>query len=117
MVDDVNDPAWPRDHITLDSAAVSASGRLRVYVTYGGGCEEHAAALLVSRAFMESNPPRLRARVAHNGNGDHCEALISQMFEFALGPIQEHYQQTYASGNGTVVLMLDGIEATYSFSN
>src|SRR5688500_7598121 len=64
LVDDVNGPGWPADLITLDSAAITADGRLRLFTRYGGGCADHHAALLVGRAFAESQPPMLRARVA-----------------------------------------------------
>ncbi len=115
LVDDVNDPAWPADHIVIDSAVVTADGRVRLFTWYGGGCEEHAVALLVGTAMMESHPVRLRARLAHNANGDPCDAIVYSTFEFQLEPVRRHFRRSYPSGPGVLVLGIDGTAVTYSF--
>lgn len=115
LVDDVNASGFPRDAITLDSARITDDGRLRLFTKYGGGCAEHDAALLVSRTFLESLPPILRARIAHDGNGDNCKALISREFAFDLTLIREHYQSSYGSRAGAVVLDIGGERVTYVF--
>lgn len=115
LVNDLNDSAWPRDLITLDSAVVTAEGRLRLFTKYGGGCTDHAAALLVNRAFMESSPPQLAARIAHDGHDDPCDALVAWTLEFDLRPVRDHYRANYGSDTGTVVLNLGGRQITYDF--
>lgn len=115
LVNDVNDPAWPTDLITLDSAVVTGEGRLRLFTRFGGGCADHAAALLVGRAFMASSPPVLRARVAHEANNDMCKALLARTFEFDLRPVRDHYRQSYGPGAGSLVLNLGAVSVTYVF--
>ena len=46
LVNDLSDPSWPTDGITLDSAAVTSDDRMRLFTRYPGGCVDHAAALL-----------------------------------------------------------------------
>lgn len=115
LVNDLNDPAWPKDAITLDSAVVTGEDRLRLFTQYGGGCEEHAAALLVDRAFMESFPPVLRARIAHDARNDSCRALVSWTIEVDLKTVRDHYRQSYGAGSGSLVLDVDGQRVTYVF--
>jgi hypothetical protein len=115
MVDDLNHPSWPTDRIVVDSATVIDDERLRLYTSFGGGCQHHAFALLVDRAFMESNPPRLRTRVAHDARGDMCKAIVLQTLEVALQPVREHFHQSYGTGPGSVVLLIDGREVIFAF--
>jgi len=115
LVNDVNDPAWPADLITLDSAVVTGDGRLRLFTRYGGGCRDHAAALVVGTAFAESFPPMLRARIAHNAKNDMCDALIAWTLEFELKPVRDHYRALYGSGSGALVLNIGGRLVTYAF--
>jgi hypothetical protein len=115
LVNDLNDSDWPKDLITLDSAVVTPEGRLRLFTKYGGGCADHTAALLVGRAFAESSPPILRARIAHDAKNDACRALVAWTLEFELKPVRDHFQQTYGSGTGSVVLDVGGQRVTYDF--
>ena len=115
LVNDLNDPAWPRDPINLDSATVTPTGRVRLFTTFGGGCRDHVAALILDRAFMESYPPILRGRVAHQANDDPCDALLSRTFEFDLAPVRDHYQQSYQATSGAVHIDVAGVRVTYTF--
>ena len=81
---------------------------LRVTVSYGGGCADHAFTLVLADAFQMMDPPRLPATLAHQANGDPCEAWLTDTLEFDLTPLQELH-----GGTGTVVLALafaDGTE-------
>ena len=115
LVDDLQNTDWPADHIMLDSASVTPQGRLRLFMRYGGGCRDHTFALLVSRAFMESQPPVLRARIAHDANGDMCKALIQETLEVNLQPVRQHYENNYGAGAASLVLDIDGQRVTYAF--
>src|SRR5688572_15553703 len=64
VVQNVNDPAWPHDAVTIDSA-VTREDTLHLVVQYGGGCRTHRFALLLGNAFMESHPVQVHARLAH----------------------------------------------------
>src|ERR1700741_985353 len=115
LVDDLADAAWPRDAIRIDSVRLGANGRLRLFTNFGGGCQEHTTALLVSRSFMESQPPALRARIAHDANNDYCKALLMRTLEIDLEPVRDHYAESYGAGGGTLVLLIDDQRFTYEF--
>ena len=115
LVDDVNADGWPRDFIQLDSARVTDDGLLQLFTKRGGGCGEHRAALLVSRTFAESQPPLLRARIAHDAGGDMCDALISWRLDFDLAAVRQHYQATYGARAGALILDFATRSITYTF--
>lgn len=110
IVTDLADPAWPNDAITIDSVAATSAGRVRVFTKYGGGCKEHAAALLVNTFNAYSvYPPTFGSRIAHNAKGDACEALVSWTLEFDLTPVREqgHTQFRLAIGDTAVSFRFD----------
>ncbi len=81
----------PEDPLHLATIAVEGD-RLRVTVSYGGGCAEHAFAACWDGIVQETAPPRTSLALHHDGNGDACDALISHdvlidvsKLEFAIG--------------------------------
>jgi hypothetical protein len=64
---------------------------------------------------MESQPPVLRARIAHNARNDACEALVSRIFEFMLQPVRDHYEASYQTSLGSLILDIGGRRVTYAF--
>ena len=114
LVVDVDNPAWPTDAIDLESASITGN-TLRLDTRYGGGCRDHDAALLVERAFMETAPPRLRTRIAHESNNDACKALVFRTLNIDLTPVRLHYQDAYGPGPGSVVLVIAGQSVLYTF--
>lgn len=56
-------------------------------VASGGGCKPHDYTLSVSRAFKESFPPIVEARLTLNKNGDACKAIVSDVVTFDLGAL------------------------------
>ena len=97
--------AWGTDAYVINAATVE-DGTLRVNVSYSGGCETHAFTLVAAEMFLESLPVQLRVSLAHNANGDTCEALITEDHIFDLTPIKEVYQKAYRTDTGTIVLRL-----------
>lgn len=96
------------------SAARIKDDTLEVTVSFGGGCETHEFTLFVANAFMESDPVKVNVALAHNANGDPCEAWLTEERSFDLAPVRE------ASGQkqGTIVLLLDNApdgELRYDF--
>ena len=83
-------------------AASVAGDTLTATVAYGGGCEPHEFTLLVSDAFMMSDPVRLRIAIAHNANRDPCEAWLTEDVSFDLTPIRDMYGEEH----GVIVLLL-----------
>ena len=106
------------DEYTLNSATIT-DDTLNISVSYSGGCEAHQFTLVASDAFLESFPVQLSASLAHNANGDTCEAYPTENYRFDLTPIKAMYQEAYRQEAGTVVLRLkdapDG-ELVYEFT-
>ena len=97
--------AWGTDTYVINAATVE-DGTLRVNVSYSGGCETHAFTLVAEPRFLESLPVQLRVSLAHNANGDTCEAWITEDHVFDLTPLKEVYQKGYQTDTGTIVLRL-----------
>ena len=91
---------------------------LTVTVSYSGGCEAHQFTLVASNVFMESYPVQLGASLAHDANGDRCEAWLTEDWDFDLTPIKRMYQDAYRQDVGTIVLRLEhapGPSLVYEF--
>ena len=97
--------AWGTDAYTINAATLEGD-TLRVNVSYGGGCETHAFTLVAEPRFLESFPVQLRVSLAHDANGDRCEAWITENHHFDLTPIKETYQKGYRTDTGMIVLRL-----------
>ena len=93
------------DEYALNSAAIT-DDTLDVSVSFSGGCKEHQFTLVVSEEFLESFPVQLHAYIAHDANGDPCEAYPTENYHFDLTPIKTMYQEAYRQEAGTIVLQL-----------
>ncbi len=93
------------DPFTLNSAAVIGDV-LTVSVSYAGGCRHHEFQLLKDDAFMESDPVQLRITLIHDGNGDRCEAWITEQHSFDLGDVKARWRAAYRRDSGVVQLRL-----------
>lgn len=106
------------DEYDLNSATIT-DDTLNISVSYGGGCKEHEFTLIASEAFLESFPVQLPVSIAHNANGDTCEAYPTENYRFDLTPIKTMYQEAYQQEAGTIILRLkdapDG-ELVYEFT-
>ena len=98
---------WGQDPFVLNDAAV-AGDTLTLNLSYAGGCGRHEVTLVASGVFLESFPVQLRVSVAHDANGDSCEAWLTQDYEFDLTVIRDLYRRGYGDGPGRIVLLLDG---------
>ena len=106
------------DEYVLNSATITGD-TLDIRASYSGGCEDHQFTLVVSDTFLESFPVQLHAAIAHNANGDTCEAYPTDNYRFDLTPIKTMYQEAYRQEAGTIILRLkdapDG-ELVYEFT-
>ena len=93
------------DEFVVNSATIT-DDTLTVNVSYGGGCEAHQFTLVVSDSFLESSPVQLHVSLAHNANGDACEAYLTEKYQFDLTPIKNMYQEAYRQEAGTIILRL-----------
>ena len=105
VIDDGRD--WADDPYVLNSAAIDGH-RLIIEVSYGGGCQRHDFTLVLSTTFLESDPVQLPAALAHDANGDACEAWLTESLDFDLALVRTHYQQAYGP-SGRVVLQIPGV--------
>lgn len=63
----------------FDIQATELHGNLlKLVLGYGGGCENHRFVLWTDNSFSQSQPPVIKLFVAHDSNGDACEALIQR---------------------------------------
>lgn len=97
---------WGADDYELNAAAVRGD-TLAVTVSYSGGCRAHLFTLVAAEAFMGSNPVQLEAAIAHDADGDPCEAYPTEDYHFILDPVKARYKAAYGAGPGTIVLGLD----------
>ena len=106
------------DAYVVNSAAVDGQG-LTIEVSYAGGCRRHDFTLVISKTFLESDPVQLPAVLAHEANGDACEAWITEPLDFDLALVRTRYQQFYGPGSGEVVLRITGVsgdDLVYEFT-
>ena len=97
---------WGTDDYELNAAAIRGD-TLAVTVSYSGGCRAHRFTLVAAEAFMESDPVQLDVAIAHDADGDPCEAYPTEDYHFILDPIKARYKASYGTGSGTIVLGLD----------
>ena len=96
------------DPYVVNSAAIDGDW-LTLSVSYSGGCRNHVFTLVISESFAESDPVQLPAVLAHDANGDPCEAWPTESLRFDLGPVRTRYLQFYGPGPGKVVLQIRGV--------
>ena len=97
--------AWGTDAYIINAATIEAD-TLHINVSYSGGCETHQFTLVAEPRFLESFPVQMRVSLAHNANGDTCEASLTEDYSFDLTPLKEIYQKGYRTDHGTIILRL-----------
>jgi hypothetical protein len=93
------------DEYALNSATIT-DDTLNISVSYSGGCEDHQFTLVASDTFLESFPVQLPVSIAHDANGDTCEAYPTENYRFDLTPLKTMYQKAYQQEAGTIILRL-----------
>ena len=110
--------SWGDDPYDLNTATIDGD-RLTIEVSYGGGCRDHVFTLVISESFRESDPVQLPAVLAHEANGDPCEAWLTESHVFDLGLVKTRYRDFYGPGPGRVVLQIEGLsgeQLVYEFA-
>ena len=101
----------------LSVDAVSLEGDLlSVDVSSGGGCEMHLFGGCWDGAFLESEPVQVGIEIAHEDNGDTCEAIITETVEIDLTPLREAYIAGYGGEGGTIDISLQGWSEAIAYS-
>jgi hypothetical protein len=104
MVDDFALIDLKGDPLQINSITINED-TLTISVSYSGGCEQHNFDLFAAKAIMKSLPVQAQLILAHDANGDNCEAWITQTLDFNLSPLKEEYQKSY-SQNGSMFLRI-----------
>ena len=97
-----------QDSFVLNAAAI-AGDTLSLNLSYAGGCARHEFTLVAAESFRESDPVQLPVSLAHDANGDACEAWLTEDYEFDLSLLRDRYRQAYGDGPGRIVLLLEGV--------
>jgi hypothetical protein len=96
LVENFSAGELPDDAATI--AAAQLTGRtLYLTVSYGGGCRTHRFALVTGRDLAESAPPYARFHLAHDADGDPCDAYLTRVLVVDLSPIAPLVQQSGAT--------------------
>lgn len=82
---------------------------LIIHVNYGGGCGSTNFELVTHGYFMESYPVQLNVILDIEDN-DPCEALLQETICFNLAELAMHYNQSYQSNGGTIIIHLEEYE-------
>jgi hypothetical protein len=113
---DTDPTRWRRDPVILTGWGVSGD-LAQLQVSFGGGCETHYFDLVAHGGFRESQPVQVSAFLSHDGNGDTCEALLTEDLVFDLSPLKAAYQDVYGvaePGTTTLVITLEDIPSPSS---
>lgn len=115
----IGDPGdrFGTDTYVLESATLTED-TLNIRVSFSGGCQNHQFTLIASDTFIESVPVQLAVVIAHNANGDTCEAYPTENYRFDLTPIKRRYQNAYRQDTGTLILRLKdapAVDLVYEF--
>jgi hypothetical protein len=78
----------PMDAFRMDSAYVSGDF-LYLHISYSGGCRIHDFNLWKLPPGVFVDLPRIELLLAHEDNGDMCEAWLSDWLSYSLIPIRE----------------------------
>ncbi len=113
MVVEQLDPSdWKTDLLEIGEAVIAADA-LRLTVTYGGGCEPHTFAFVVSsdlvqRLESDQGPPvETDVLLAHDAHGDQCERLVKDTLVADLTALKQAYQTAFQATSGAVVMIFD----------
>ncbi len=111
---------WGSDTYKIETGAdapVIEDDMLTLTVSYSGGCASHDFTLVADDEFREElDSVYLEVSVAHNANGDSCEAYLTEAYDFDLEPIKMLYQETYEEDTGIIVLVLE-TDLVYEFES
>ncbi|QRN95687.1 hypothetical protein JRI60_42650 [Archangium violaceum] len=109
----LTDSPSPKDDIIIQSLELQGD-TLVAKVMHSGGCKEHTYDLLWKGDFQKTAAGGSQAELvlAHDANGDACEALLNRTASFDLGPLKQRWREQYKSEHGTIELRFTGAQAT-----
>ncbi|WP_309894167.1 hypothetical protein [Archangium sp.] len=107
----------PKDDIVIKNLEVQGD-TLVARVMHSGGCKQHTYDLLWSGTFQKSaeGTNQVELVLAHDANGDACEALLNRTASFDLTPLKQQWREHYQFEHGTVELRLAGSQVTARYA-
>lgn len=121
VVEGLNPSEWKTDPLDITEAVVSGD-TIRLKVAYGGGCEPHTFALVVSSDLVErlesGHGPAVEteALIAHDAHGDLCERLVQDTLVADLTMLKQAYQSALQAESGAIVMIFDAeTQVRYEF--
>jgi hypothetical protein len=105
----------PMDGLSISGVSVDGH-TLSVRVGFACGCAPHYFGGCWSGEFSDSAPIQTDLEVAHDANGEGCEAACYIWIEIDLTPISEAYHDVYGPGPGMVLIQLDGWSQSIEYS-
>jgi hypothetical protein len=107
----------PKDDIILKGVELQGD-TLVARVMHSGGCKQHAYELLWNGGFQKSaaGEAQVELVLAHDANGDSCEALLNRTASFDLGPLKQRWREQNKSEHGAVELRFTGSQVTSRYT-
>jgi hypothetical protein len=87
----------PQDFYRLLDIGLSGDHLLRMRVGYSGCNGGHALRLFAGRNFAESLPAQTWALLAHDSEGQLCDAYFEEDLVFDLTPLRRSHEEQYGS--------------------
>ncbi|MEM1125014.1 MAG: hypothetical protein AAGI71_00060 [Bacteroidota bacterium] len=87
LTDSVDVGTLVGDAYWIEEAGIEGDS-LRLRVSHSGGCRTHTFALYSTGPVYFSDPPQADVFLAHDADGDLCEALIGEDLAFDLTPLR-----------------------------
>ncbi len=84
---------------------------LEIRVQYGGGCHKHDFYLLGSCAWVDVDPPRMRAVLLNDGHDDTCKAMPVTTRKFDMSPLR-----SCGAVSGLLMITFPGDTASVTFA-
>ncbi len=106
----------PKDAVNIEGYRI-LRGVLDVSVVHGGGCKEHTYSLEWDGELREGSDgtPVAHMLLVHDGNQDHCKALVMATPRFDLASVAERFREKYGKQGGAVDIALQGQGATLRY--
>jgi hypothetical protein len=101
------------DPFTTHSALIDRD-ILRVTLDYSGGCELHTFGSCFG-SFQESATIGVLLNIGHDGNGDSCDGVVTQVLEIDLTPMREEHKRLYPAGPAEIDLQITGLTESVSY--
>jgi hypothetical protein len=103
-------PDWVTRYFVLNRAEIQ-SDRLKVSVSYAGGCRPHYFRL-VSTKFLGEKPLQVNVQIFHFSADDPCDSWITEEIEYDLSPLKALYLEEFEKIKGKIVINLIDVFAS-----